>query len=120
MLDRRESTGDEGLRGGAAETSGHDGTTSAPVARNISESGGSFQFSDTAKLSMEQMSLRIARKARSFLTRIHWWRNNFVGFAFGSEQPFQLPFSDLEQRLLNSDNKKRQLQRRINQLLREG
>jgi hypothetical protein len=119
MLDRRESTRDEGLRGGLAKTSGN-GTTSDPVARNISESGGSFQFSDMAKLSMEQMSLRIARKARSFLARIHWWRNNFVGFAFGSEQPFQIPFSDLEQRLRKSEKKKRQLQRRINQLLREG
>jgi hypothetical protein len=87
---------------------------------NIPESGASPEFSDTARLPKERMSLSIARKGHSFLARIIWWRDNFVGVAFGSEQPFQLPFSDLERRVRKSEKKKRQLQRRINQLLGEG
>jgi hypothetical protein len=64
------------------------------------------------------MSLTIARKGRSFLARIIWWRDNFVGVAFSSETEF--PVSDLAERLRKSEKKKRQLQRRINALLGEG
>jgi hypothetical protein len=90
------------------------------VVRNISEKGANIEFSNVVRLPKDQMSLTIARKGRSFLARIIWWRDNFVGVAFGSEQPFQLPASDIEQRLRKSEKKKRQLQRRINQLLGEG
>ena len=62
---------------------------------------------------------RIARTARRLLARMVWWRDNFVGHAFGSEQRYQLPVSDLEQRLRQSEKKKRQLQRRIDELLGE-
>jgi hypothetical protein len=119
MLDRGESALDKVICGGVAETGRH-GTTRDCVVHNISESDTSLKFSDTARLPAEQMALSIARKGRSFLARIIWWRDNFVGVAFSSEQPFQLPFSDLEQRLRKSEKKKRQLQRRINQLLGEG
>ena len=63
---------------------------------------------------------RIARKARRLLTRMMGWRDNFVGVAFSSERPYELPVSDLAQRLRKSEKKKRQLQRRINELLRQG
>jgi hypothetical protein len=63
---------------------------------------------------------RIARKAGRLLARMIRWRDNFVGHAFSSEQRYQLPASDLEQRLRESEKKKRQLQRRINQLLSQG
>jgi hypothetical protein len=63
------------------------------------------------------MSLTIARKGRSFLAKIIWWRDNFVGVAFSSGRPFELPISDLGRRLRKSEKKKRQLERRINQLL---
>ena len=63
---------------------------------------------------------RIARKARRLLAQMIWWRDNFVGHAFGSEQRYQLPVSDLEQRLRESEKKKRQLQRRIDELLSQG
>ena len=45
---------------------------------------------------------------------------DFVGVAFRAEAPVELPVSDLEERLRKSEAKKRQLQRRIKQLLGEG
>jgi hypothetical protein len=54
---------------------------------------------------------------RSFLARTIRWRDNFVGVAFSSEKHYELPVSDLEERLRQSEQKKRQLQRRINALL---
>jgi hypothetical protein len=62
------------------------------------------------------MRLTIARKGRSFLAKIIWWRDNFVGVAFSAETP-SAPVSDIEERLRISEMKKRQLQRRIKQLL---
>jgi hypothetical protein len=62
---------------------------------------------------------RIARKARRLLARMIWWRD-FVGHAFSSGQRYQLPASDLERRLRESEKKKRQLQRRIDELLSQG
>ena len=87
------------------------------VVRNISENGAHIEFSNVVRLPKEQMSLTIARKGRSFLARIIWWRDNFVGVAFSSDTPSELPVSDLEERLRRSEKKKRQLQRRIKQLL---
>ena len=87
--------------------------------RNISENGASIEFSNVIKLPKEQMSLTIARKGRSFLAKIIWWRDNFVGVAFNSDTSSNA-VSDLEERLRKSEKKKRQLQRRINQLLGEG
>ena len=119
MLDRRENARDKVIYGGVAEIDEH-GVTRDCVVRNISEKGANIEFSGVVRLPKEQISLTIARKGRSFLARIIWWRDNFVGLAFSSEQPFQLPPSDLEQRLRKSEKKKRQLQRRINELLGEG
>lgn len=60
-----------------------------------------------------------ARDGRSFLAKIAWWRDNFVGVAFSAETPDAAPISDIEQRLRKSQKKKRQLERRINELLGE-
>ena len=119
MLDRRQSARDEVIYGGVAEL-GERGATRDCVVRNISERGAQIEFSNVIKLPKEKMSLTIARKGRSFLARVIWWRDNFVGVAFSSERPYELPASDLEQRLRKSEKKKRQLQRRINKLLGEG
>src|SRR4051812_17561062 len=119
MLDRRENARDKVIYDGVAEIDQH-GVTRDCVVRNISEKGANIEFSDVVRLPKEQKSLTVARKGRSFLARMIWWRDNFVGLAFSSEQPFQLPASDLEQRLRKSEKKKRQLQRRIIQLLGEG
>ena len=76
------------------------------------------EFSSVVNLPKEQMSLRVARKGRSFLAKVVWWRDNFVGLAFNAETP-SAPVSDLEERLRKSEIKKRQLQRRIKELLGE-
>jgi len=119
MLDRRQSARDKVIYGGVAEVGDH-GATRECVVRNISETGAHLEFSNVIKLPKEQMSLTIARKGRSFLAKIIWWRDNFVGVAFSSERPYEFPVSDIEERLRKSEKKKRQLQRRINELLGQG
>ena len=118
MLDRRQSARDKVIYGGVAEL-GERGATRDCVVRDISEKGAQIEFSNVIRLPKEKMSLTIARKGRSFLARVIWWRDNFVGVAFSSERPYELPVSDLEQRVRKSEKKKRQLQRRINELLGE-
>jgi len=119
MQDRRQSARDKVIYGGVAEIDERGGSRDC-VVRNISENGATIEFNNVVKLPKEKMSLTIARKGRSFLARVIWWRDNFVGVAFSSEQPYDLPVSDLEERLRKSEKKKRQLQRRINELLGEG
>ena len=114
MLDRRESARDKAIYGGVAEI-GEDGATRDCVIRNISDKGASIEFSNVVKLPREQLSLRIVRKGRSFLAKVIWWRDNFVGVAF--TDTVAEPVSDLEERLRKSEIKKRQLQRRIKDLL---
>ena len=115
MRDRRESARDKVIYGGVAEI-GETGATRECIVRNISDKGASVEFSNVVNLPREQMSLRIARKGRSFLAKVVWWRDNFVGLAFRAESPAE-PVSDIEERLRQSQIKKRQLQRRINELL---
>jgi PilZ domain len=118
MLDRRQSAREKVIYGGVAEI-GERGATRDCVVRNISDKGASLEFSNVVKLPQEQMSLRIARKGRSFLAKVVWWRDNFVGVAFSPDTPSELPVSDIEERLRKSEIKKRQLQRRIDELLGE-
>jgi hypothetical protein len=117
MRDRRESVRDRVMYGGVAEIGDH-GTTRECIVRNISNNGANIEFSRDFPLPKEQMSLRIARKGRSFLAKVVWWRDNFVGVAFRGESPSE-PVSDIEERLRKSEIKKRQLQRQIDQLLNE-
>jgi hypothetical protein len=117
MRDRRESARDKVMYGGVAEIDDR-GATRECIVRNISDKGASVEFSNVVNLPRQQMSLRVARKGRSFLAKVVWWRDNFVGLAFKAETPSE-PVSDLEERLRKSEIKKRQLQRRIEQLLGE-
>jgi PilZ domain len=117
MRDRRESARDKVIYGGVAELDER-GATRECIVRNISDKGASIEFSNVVNLPREQMSLRVARKGRSFLAKVVWWRDNFVGLAFKAETPSE-PVSDLEERLRKSEIKKRQLQRRIKELLGE-
>lgn len=119
MLDRRQSARDKVIYGGVAEIDGSSAKSDC-VVRNISENGAHIEFKGMVRLPREKMSLTIARKGRSFLAKVIWFRDNFVGVAFSSEQPYELPVSDLEERLRKSEQKKRQLQRRIKDLLGEG
>ena len=116
MPDRRQNTRDKVIYGGVADI-GERGESRDCVVRNISEGGARIEFNDAVRLPKEQISLTIARKGRSFLARIIWWRDNFVGVAFSAEKPSGLPDSDLGERLRRSEEKKRQLQRRIKELL---
>ena len=119
MPDRRHSPRDKVIYGGVAEI-GEGGATRECVFRNISEKGARIEFSNIIKLPRQPISLTIARKGRSFLAKIIWWRDNFVGVAFSPETSSELPVSDLEERLRKSEQKKQQLQRRIKQILDEG
>ena len=115
MRERRESVRDKVMYGGVAEIGEH-GATRECIVRNISDNGATIEFSNDLQLPKEQLSLRIARKGRSFMAKVIWWRDNFVGVAFRAESPAE-PVSDIEERLRRSEIKKRQLQRRINDLL---
>jgi hypothetical protein len=117
MQDRRESVRDKVMYGGVAEI-GDRGAARECIVRNISDKGATIEFSNDIQLPKEQLSLRIARKGRSFLAKVIWWRDNFVGLAFRAESPAE-PASDLDERLRRSEIKKRQLQRRIDELLSE-
>ena len=119
MLDRRESPRDKVIYGGVAEID-EAGAARDCVVRNISETGANLEFKNAVRRPKEQISLTIARKGRSFLARIIWWRDNFGGVAFSGETPFELPVSDLDERLRKSELKKRQLQRQIKELIGRG
>jgi hypothetical protein len=119
MQDRRQDARKKVIYGGVAKI-GESHTTRDCIVRNISEKGAHLEFKNAIRPPKEQISLTIARIGRSFLANIIWWRDNFVGVAFGSETLAGLPVSDLETRLRRSEKKKRELQRRINKLLGEG
>ena len=117
MRDRREIVRDKVMYGGVAEIGDH-GATRECIVRNISDNGANIEFSNDFELPKEQLSLRIARKGRSFMAKVIWWRDNFVGVAFRAESPAE-PVSDLGERLRRSEIKKRQLQQKIDELLNE-
>jgi hypothetical protein len=117
MLDRRESARDKVIHGGVDDEIGQRRMTRDSVVRNSSEAGAHIEFGNVVKFPKQQVPPGIARNGRSLLAKIIQWRDKFVGVAFGSEPPYELPFSDLEKRLRRSERKKRQLQRRINALL---
>src|SRR6202165_1800923 len=116
MLDRRQSARNKVISGGVAKVDDN-GPTRDCVVRNISDKGASLEFSNVVHLPKERMSLRIARKGRSLLAKVVWWRDNFVGVAFSPETPSELPVSDIEERLRKSEIKKRQPQRQQQELL---
>ncbi len=117
MQDRRHDARDKVLYGGVAEINER-GSTMDCVVRNISEHGACVEIAQSAKLP-EEMNLTIARKGRSFLARMIWRQANKVGLAFRI-MTSDTPVSDLDERLRQSEIKKRQLQRRIKELLGEG
>jgi hypothetical protein len=117
MRDRRESVRDKVFLGGVAEIN-QAGSRMDCVVRNFSDNGACVEF-DSAKPIPEQVNLTISRKGRSYLARAIWRQANRVGLAFLT-MITDAPESDLDARLRRSEKKKRQLQRRINQLLGEG
>jgi hypothetical protein len=129
MIERRENVRDKVIYGGVADL-GERGAARECIVRNISDAGASLEFSNVVQLKRDlelkqdldpkkDLGLTIARKGRSFLAKIVWWRDNFIGVAFSEGHP-ELPVSDIEERLRKSEKKKRQLQRRIKELIGEG
>jgi hypothetical protein len=115
MLDRRQSVRDKVLYGGVAEI--NESSTMDCVVRNISDRGACIELDQAAQLP-EEMNLTIQRKGRSFLARLIWRQANKVGLAFRI-MTSDRPLDDLDERLRKSEIKKRQLQRRIKELLGE-
>jgi hypothetical protein len=119
MLDRRQSVRDRVILGGVASINAR-GSTMDCVVRNMSEGGACVEFEETAKLP-DEMRLAITQKDCSFFARMMWRRAGRVGLAFRTMTAAGLPAStDLDQRLRRSEQKKRQLQRRIKELTGEG
>ena len=118
MQDRRESVRDKVFLGGVAEID-QAGARMDCVVRNFSDQGACVEFDSTRPIP-EQVNLTITRKGRSYLARMIWRQANRVGLAFLTMITADTPESDLDARLRRSEKKKRQLQRRINQLLGEG
>ncbi|HEY7843719.1 MAG TPA: PilZ domain-containing protein [Bradyrhizobium sp.] len=117
MQERRESVRDKVFMGGVAEISDR-GSTMDCVVRNFSDNGACVEFDPAARIPAE-MNLKISRKGRSFLAHMIWRQANRVGLAFRA-MVSDSPDNDLDARLRHSEKKKRQLERRINQLLGEG
>jgi hypothetical protein len=117
MQDRRRSVRDNVLYGGVTGAGDSSGTMDC-VARNFGERGACVEFASVGRLPNE-LDLIIARKRRSFLARIIRRKANRLGLAVRTmiTDPTE---SDLDARLRRSEQKKRQLQRRINELLGEG
>jgi hypothetical protein len=117
MQDRRERGRDKVFLGGVARLN-EGGSTMDCVVRNISENGACVELPSSARLP-QQMNLTIGQKGRSVLAEMIWRQANRVGLAFRT-MVTDAPTSDLEARLRRSEQKKRQLQRKIKQLLGEG
>ena len=119
MQDRRHTPRDKVIYGGTAEIA-EDGASRDCVVHNISKDGARLEFKSPVGLPRDSLRLTIARKGRSVMAKIIWWRDNFVGVAFSPDHSYELPGSDLAERLRRSEKKKRQLQRRIKELIGEG
>jgi hypothetical protein len=117
MQDRRQSVRDKVLFGGVAEASERASAMNC-VVRNFSDSGACVELDGVVGLP-EQVTLKIARKGRAYLARMIWRQANKVGLAFRAMITDSAE-SDLDARLRRSEKKKRELQRRINELLGEG
>ena len=116
MLDRHDSARDKSIDRSVAEI-GQPGMTRDCGLRNISPGSVEIAPSNVVRFPKRLTSPGIAPGSRSLLARLVRWRDNFVDVAFGPDKPHELPVSDLDERLRRSEQKKRQLQIRINALL---
>ena len=104
MIKRRESA-----RNKVIKEIGERGAAVDWIGRNVSSKVGQLPKNDFVRT--------VAQKGSFFLARIIWWRDNFIGVAFRSDSSSDAPVSDLAERLRKSEIKKRQLQRRIDELI---
>jgi hypothetical protein len=116
MQDRRANARDKVLLGGRADA---DARSSVPcVVRNLSEDGACVEVDAYARVP-DEINLTITRKGRSYLAQVIWREANRLGLAFRT-MITDPGTSDLDARLRASEKKKRELQRRIKQLIGEG
>lgn len=116
MRDRRANARDKVLFSGRAEVDARSSMTC--VVRNFSENGACVEVDRFARVP-DEINLTIARKGRSYLARVIWRQANRLGLAFRA-MITDPGASDLDARLRASEKKKRQLQRRIKELIGEG
>ena len=116
MQDRRANARDKVFFGGQAEADAR--STMTCVVRNLSENGACVEVDRHARVP-DEISLTIIGKGRSYLARVIWREANRLGLAFRA-MVTDPGASDLDARLRASEKKKRQLQRRIKQLIGEG
>jgi hypothetical protein len=116
MQDRRASARDKVLLGGRAEVDARAGMNC--VVRNLSENGACVEVDGYARVP-EEINLTIISKGRAYLARVIWREANRLGLAFRA-MITDSGGSDLDARLRASEKKKRELQRRIKQLIGEG
>ena len=114
MDERRKNARDKVIYGAIAS---RDDTVKECVVRDFSEDGARIEFKSGARLPKDEMSLAIARKGRSFLAKVIWWRDNIVGVAFTDPLVESAKSVDIEARLRRSEKKKRELQKQIQKLL---
>ncbi|MGP9811152.1 PilZ domain-containing protein [Rhodopseudomonas sp. NSM] len=114
MDDRRKTRRDKVVYGGVAAINAR-GSTRNCVVRNISDDGATVEFGSAAGVP-DQIALTVARKARTYPSKIVWRRGDTVGLAFSAAADG----SDLGERLRKSERKKRELQRKIKVLLGEA
>ncbi len=119
MLDRRQSNRERVILSGGVSAERSGSRTDVTI-RNISNTGAALEVPAGVKFP-PMIDLSIARKGRSFLARVIWWRNNRIGVAF--DNPLEAPTgatSDLEDRLRKAERQNRALKRRVKQLCGEG
>jgi hypothetical protein len=116
MQDRRANVRDRVLFGGRAEVDARSSMNC--VVRNLSENGACVEVEGHAPVP-DEINLTIARKGRSYLAHVIWREANRLGLAFRTMMS-DPGASDLDARLRASERKKRQLQRRIKELIGEG
>jgi PilZ domain len=116
MQDRRANARDKVLFGGRAEVDTRQSMNC--VVRNLSDTGACVEVDGHARVP-DEINLTIARKGRSYLAQVIWREANRLGLAFRA-MITNPGASDLDARLRASEKKKRELQRRIKELIGEG
>jgi len=114
MQERRQNVRDKVLLGAVAEVREIGATMDCS---NLSDGGACVELNRSANLP-DQINLTIKHKGRCYLARMIWRQANKVGLAF-RDIVTDPPADDLDIRLRRSEKKKRELQRRINELLGE-
>ena len=116
MQDRRQNARDKVLLGAVAEVS-EIGATMDCVVRNLSDRGACVELNRSTNLP-DEIKLTIKHRGRGYLARMIWRQANRIGLAF-RDIVTDPPADDIDARLRRSEKKKRELQRRINELLGE-